>query len=153
MATSSYPASRRTFLRASGLGLASITAAGCAAAPEIGEAAFSPAVGDWFSQLGQQIGAAVVSNLVTDGLDAAWRAWKPGVIQAIHSQTSSSYQQRSPAGWLVRRPSEAASAVAFCTSLGESPDPRSDRLVTCVGQGRETVVFEAWAWQALDFRA
>ncbi len=137
--------SRRTTLRwgaaaavtASTIGLSSCTAAARAAV-------FNPATKDWLTELARSIAAIQIEKALDKGLKGIWEAWSENTEETIDEATGGEKH------WYSAWAHPVPPVVMISLSATKQGDPMRDRLVACVNEGRQSVVFEAWAWQALS---
>jgi hypothetical protein len=114
---------------------------------------FNPAVDGWLTQLGSAILADVVQDVTQGGLDAVLSAWTSNVSTTVNSTVSPDADGNAPT--YVFYNSEALAHAVPPTVLIQlsqsqnSYDPMTDGLLACVNGGSSSVVFDAWAWQAL----
>lgn len=134
---------RRQFLTATGAGIAMATGVGSCAATPVVATAFNPAVQGWLGSLATMIAADVIGDIINDRIDGRWKSWTKATSQAVSEEDfewhgTVSHGHPVPPTILIR------------TSKAKKGDPMTDRLLACVDKGRASVVFEAWAWQALS---
>ena len=131
--------SRRTILKAAGIGGLAITGMGvtaCAAA------VFNPAVDSWLADLASAIGASVISDIASTGLKDAWAGWQGGVKRHVDDQSYYWYLD----GYVHPRPPVALVGLTKSKTID---DPTTDRLMACVNGGQASILFKPWAWQTL----
>jgi len=131
--------SRRTILKAAGIGGLAISGIGVTACGVV----FNPAVDGWLADLASAVGASVISDIATTGLKGAWASWQTGVSTQVGNQSYSWYTD----GYVHPRPPVA---LVGLTKSQTVDDPTTDRLLACVDGGRSSVLFEPWAWQTLS---
>lgn len=143
--------SRRRLLGASGtaaLGLGTGGLASCSKAAKAAEtaAAFNPAIREygWLDKIATDVAATAVENVITGGLKDIWHAWTGPVKKKVSEQVA--YPWLTDSAWVHTVPP----VVLVGMSKSNKSDPMSDALLACVNTGKDAVLLEPWAWQAVS---
>ena len=142
--------SRRRLLQVSGASALAVGSGGalggCAAAaePAAEEAVFNPALDDWLEKIASDVGATLVEDAWDKGLSGFFSSWSDNVKTAQDQTTG--YQWFSGNYYVHTVPP----VVLLSMYKAEDADPLTDGLLACVNDGKDAVVFEPWAWQALS---
>ncbi|MBR7833433.1 hypothetical protein KDL01_09160 [Actinospica durhamensis] len=149
--------SRRRFVTATSAstlvvaGSAAMTSCTAAAAPAAEEAAaFNPAGGSWLGQIASAVGASVIEDALTKGLkdveNFAFSAWNTKVENTVSNSASTApFTYVYGDYWAHRVP-----PVVLVGITQKVSNPLTDKMLACVNSGQDSVLFEAWAWQALS---
>lgn len=148
--------SRRRFVTATSastlavVGSTALTSCTAAAAPAVEDAAFNPAAYSWLKQIASTVGATVIEDALTKGLkdveDFAFSGWNTKIKNTVSNSASTApFTYIYNDYWAHRVP-----PVVLVGITQKVSDPLTDKMLACVNSGQDSVLFEAWAWQALS---
>jgi hypothetical protein len=139
--------STATALTLTGAGSLASCAAGAAAGGEAAEdAVVNPAGWDWLEQIGKSVAATLVGDAIDKGLSGFFSSWNTNVQNTVSDQTTKApfnlvYQDY----WVHTVP-----PVVLVGVTQKNSNPLTDKMLACVNEGNDPVLFEPWAWQALS---
>lgn len=125
-----------------GLAISTVGLTSCSAAAR--SAVFNPATTEWLKELASSVAATQIEKALDGGLEGIWNKWSGSTDKTVDKVTAG--QQFWYSAWAHQVPP----VIMLSLSKSKQFDPMADRLVACVNSGKQAVVFDPWAWQALS---
>lgn len=111
-------------------------------------AVFNPATTTWLADLGKAVAAEQVGKAI-EGLQGFFKSWSSPARKTVRDSVSTILSKDADF-WYDSWSHQAPPVLMVSVRSTEKGDPMADHLVACVNNGRQAVVFEPWAWQALS---